>query len=44
MEVKKQMSVKAEAREQEKKIVEIENKQYTEACQGQKDLIEKIKK
>ena len=38
------MVVKAENKEQDKKIVDIENKQYKEACQGQKDLLEKIKK
>ncbi len=38
------MVVKSENQEQSKKIVDIENKQYKEVCQGQKELLEKIKK
>ena len=44
LDVKKQMAEKSEQREQDKKVVAVENKQLKDVYQGQKDLIEKIKK
>lgn len=38
------MAEKSEQREQDKKVVAVENKQLKDVYQGQKDLIEKIKK
>ena len=38
------MAEKSEQREQNKKVVDVENKQLKEYYQGQKDLLEKIKK
>lgn len=38
------MAEKSQQKEQEKKVVGVENKQLKDVYQGQKDLIEKIKK
>lgn len=44
IEVKKQIVENAEKKDQGKKVVDIENQQTKEVFQGQKDLLERIKK
>ena len=44
IEVKKQIVENSEKKDQEKKVTDIENQQTKEVFQGQKDLLERIKK